>query len=92
MLASFHEIPVATKETAESIFGRLEVLKLCNHVIIGRSGAEVCEVSVRSNHAGMVILSGLNPTAAVAEAGIDVITMTMCGVVDVTKLRSYWSL
>jgi len=92
VLASFHEIPVVTKATAESIFGKLEALKLCSSVIVGRSGAEICQIPVRSNHAGLVILSGLNPIAAVAEAGIEVIVLTMHGLVDVTALRSYWSL
>lgn len=70
----------------------MEAVNLCNYVIIGKFGAEMCEMPVRSSHAGLVILSGPNPIAAVAEAGIEVIVMTMHGVVDVTALRSYWSL
>lgn len=92
VLASFHEIPVATKESSESILEKLEASKLCNSVIIGKPGNSVCGMPVRSNHIGMLLLSGLNPTAAAAEAGVEVITMTMCGVVDVIRLQSYWSL
>lgn len=92
ILASFQEIPLPSKEEAESVVEKLKAANLCNLVIMGKASEAVCEIPVRLNKVGLVLPSGLNAIAATAESGIDVTSKAMNGVVRVGELRSFWSL
>ncbi len=92
VLASFQEIPFPSKEEAIAVVEKLKTAGLCNLVTMGKASEPVCEIPVRFNKIGLVLTTGLNAVAAVAEAGIDVTSKAMNGVVRVEALRNFWSL
>jgi repressor of nif and glnA expression len=92
ILASYHEIPVLSKAETEIISDKLKKSDLYNKVITGKVNENICEIPVRSSKIGLVLYGGLNPVAAVEEAGIKAICKSMGGVINSQKLRSFWSL
>jgi hypothetical protein len=89
VLASFHEIPMLSRPAVLGIIDRLKEAELCNWLIVGKPSGLVCEMPVRLGHVGLLLPSGLNPVAAVAEAGFEVTCRTMSGVIDVGRLRNF---
>ena len=92
ILASFHEIPMPSRSAAEVVLKKLGAINLCHLVVMGKASESICEVPVRLNKIGLVLPSGLNAVAATAEIGIQVTNKAMSGVIDVGKLKSFWSL
>ena len=92
ILASFHEIPMPSRSAAEAVLDKLKAINLCHLVVMGKANESICEVPVTLNKIGLVLPSGLNAVAVAAEKGIDVTNKAMSGVIDVGKLRSFWTL
>lgn len=92
VLASFHEVPMPSRSATEAVLNKFKALNLCHLVVVGTSSEPICEVPARSNMIGMALPSGLNAVAAVAEKGMDVTCKPMNGIIDIGKLRSFWSL
>ena len=92
ILASFWEIPAIARSNAEVVIKDLEVTDMKSLVMLGRRGEPVYQLPVAANRVGMVHADGLNPVAAVVEAGIEVINHPMSGSIDFRKLRSFWGL
>lgn len=89
VLASFHEIPILSRLAVEEVLKKLKAINLCSLFVMGKTTEPICKVPVNSNKTGLVLFSGLNPVAAAAEEGINVINKAMGGVIDVKKLRSF---
>ncbi len=89
ILASFWEMPALARPGAETIIKGLEVAGLRGVIALGRTSESVCEFPVAMNKVGMVLTDGLNPVAAVVEAGIEVVNYAMNGVIDFEKLESF---
>ena len=53
---------------------------------MGNTSEEVCEIGVEQNKIGVVLIGGLNPVAAAAEAGIEVENHSMSTVVEYKSL------
>jgi len=92
ILASFHGIPMLSRSAAEAVLGKLKAINLCHLVVMGKANESICEVPMMLNKIGLVLPSGLNAVAAVAEKGIDVTSKAMNGVIGVGKLRDFLSL
>src|SRR4030043_114015 len=92
LLASFHEVPMLSRSATEAIIDKLKALHLCHLVVMGNSSESICEVPTTLNKIGLTLPSGLNAVAAAAEKGIDVTCKAMNGVIDIGKLRSFWTL
>ena len=92
ILASFHEIPMPSRSAAEAVLDKLKAINLCHLVVMGKANESICEVPVTLNKIGLVLPSGLNAVAVAAEKRIDVTNKAMSGVIDVGKLRSFWTL
>ena len=60
--------------------------------ILGNTSEPICQVDVGMNRVGMVLLSGLNPLAAVVEAGIPVESTAESGLIDFRQLTSVYNL
>ena len=58
-------------------------------LVIGETSEAVCEVPIELNRIGMVLLGGLNPVAAAAEAGIEVESQAMGTVLDYQSLIKF---
>jgi repressor of nif and glnA expression len=92
ILASFHEIPMLSRPATEAVLERLKKANLCNSFTIGKTTDPLCEIPVTVNKIGLILFSGLNPAAAVAEAGIEIKSKSMGGIIEVGKLKSFWEL
>jgi repressor of nif and glnA expression len=92
VLASFYEVPMPSRSATEAVLDKLKTLNLCNLVVVGKANESICEMPVILNKIGLVLPSGLNAVAAAAEKGIDVTSKAMSGVIDISKLRSSWTL
>ena len=57
--------------------------------MLGKRGEPVYQLPVTANRVGVVLTDGLNPVAAVVEAGIEVINYPMSGSIDFGKLISF---
>jgi repressor of nif and glnA expression len=88
ILASFLEIPTRARSMTEAILENLKTINLCDFFITGNSMEPLYEIPVSANKIGLVLYSGLNPMAAVAEEGINVTNKAMSGVIDIRKLNS----
>ena len=86
LLANFHEIPSICCSIAGEISMKLNKAGLNGILVIGGVGEPVCEMTVESNRVGMVVLGGLNPLAAVQEAGMDVESHAMSTLIEYKNL------
>ena len=72
---------------AEEILQRMKNSNLINMPVLARPGEKICEMPFSQEKVGLVTLSGFNPAAAAAEAGIEVENRSMCGMMEVLKMR-----
>ncbi len=89
VLSNFREIPAMCLPLARDILEKLRKARIGGVVTLGEAGRPVCEMPVSLNRAGMVLLGGLNPVAAAAEAGIETVNQAMSGLVDYGSLKSF---
>ena len=92
VLASLHEVPIVSRAATEAVINKLKALNFCHLVVMGEVGESICEVFATLNKIGLMLPSGLNAIAATAEKGINVTCRAMSGVIDIGKLRSFWTL
>ena len=55
---------------------------------VGGISEPVCQITVGLNRVGIILLGGLNPVAAVAEAGFNIENMAESGMIDFKQLVS----
>ena len=70
ILASFREIPVVSLEKAKELSAAMKEKGIGGILLIGNPNQPLLEMPVNMDKAGMVIVGGLNPIAALEEAGI----------------------
>ena len=86
VLAGFREIPAACLAEAKDMLGKLTEIGFSGTVIVGEPNQPALQIPVNSGYAGLVILAGLNPLAAVEEMGINTQNMSLCMMMDFQKL------
>lgn len=89
ILANFREIPSICRPVAHEVISRLAKARLNGVLMVGNVSEPVCEIPVELNRVGMVLVGGLNPMAAVEEAGLEVETHAMSTVVDYKNLVDF---
>lgn len=77
ILASFREIPVVSIAKAKLLHGDLKGKGIGGILIIGNPNQPLLEMPVAVDKAGMIIVGGLNPLAALEEAGIQTVSKAM---------------
>lgn len=86
ILANFREIPALCRPIAEEVIAGLKTAGIGGLLLMGRASEPVCQMNVELNRIGMVLIGGLNPVAAVEEAGIQVKNHAMSTVMDYQSL------
>lgn len=86
ILANFREIPSLCRPIAEEVTGKLRAAGMNGILVMGGTSEPVCEVPVELNRIGIILLGGLNPVAAAAEAGLEVDNHAMSTLVDYKSL------
>jgi repressor of nif and glnA expression len=77
ILASFREIPVVSLERARQLSEELRQKGIGGLLMIGNPNQPLLEMPVAVDKAGMIIVGGLNPLAALEEAGIQTVSKAM---------------
>ncbi len=86
ILANFREIPALCRPIVEEVIAKLKEAGMGGLLMMGNTSEPVCQVPVELNRFGIVLIGGLNPVAAVVEAGINVENRAMSTVVEYKDL------
>ena len=68
--ASFREVPAIALPRVQKVIRQMDQAGLGGTVLVGEPSRPVLEIPVDQGRAGLVVTAGLNPLAAVQEAGI----------------------
>jgi len=100
--ASFREAPAAALSVLHGAREDLDRLGLGAILEIGRPNQPLLDIPVAEGRVGLVVIGGLNPIAAICEAGISADVHSLCGLEDYARFqpireslaakrdRSYW--
>jgi len=87
--ASFREIPAPSADKARRLSARMQRVGLGGILMIGRPGQPLLEVPVGEGRVGLVVIGGLNPLAAVEEAGISTTNRAMGKLMPFEELEPF---
>lgn len=86
ILANFREILAPSRAVVEQRINELREAGMSSVYILGNTSEPVCQIDVGMNRVGMVLLGGLNPVAAAAEAGFTAENNAESGLVPYEQL------
>jgi repressor of nif and glnA expression len=86
ILANYREIPAICRPLAEEVAAKLKDADLGGILLMGNVSEPVCEIPIELNQIGVVLVGGMNPVAAAAEAGIVSESHAMSTVIDYQAL------
>ena len=89
ILANFREIPAICRPLAHEVITKLAKARMNGVILVGNVSEPVCEIPIELNRVGMVLIGGLNPIAAVEEAGVEVESHAMSTVIDYENLAEF---
>jgi len=89
ILASFREIPVVCLAEGEALIEKMASKGLKGNILIGKPNQPLLDIPVGVDKVGMIIVGGLNPIAAVEEAGIYTDSMAMSTLFEYSKLLTF---
>lgn len=92
LLANLREVPAVCLGAVERTLAELREAGIDGLAILGRPSREMLGIGVSANRAGLVLAGGLNPLAAVEEAGLTGDHRAMTGIADYEALTSFWDL
>ncbi|MBI5187857.1 MAG: DUF128 domain-containing protein [Nitrospirae bacterium] len=89
ILASFREIPVVSLEKARQLSEDLKEKGIGGILLIGNPNQPLLELPVGMDKAGMIIVGGLNPIAALEEVGIPTENKAMSTLYEFSELVKF---
>ncbi len=89
ILASFREIPVVCVDKALEIQEKLRTIGIGGILLVGNPNQPLVQVPVGIDRAGIIVVGGLNPVAALEEAGISTENTAMSILKDYSELVSF---
>ncbi|HEY81833.1 MAG TPA: DUF128 domain-containing protein [Dehalococcoidia bacterium] len=92
ILANFREIPAPARTIAQEVIESLKEAGINGVYALGNTSEPICQIAIGLNRVGIVLLGGLNPVAAAAEAGIEVENIAESGMINFDQLTSFWKL
>ena len=87
VLGSFREIPDVGLERAKKVVREMEKIGFHGKDLFGKPGRPLLGIPVSPDRVGMVVLGGLNPAAAVMEAGFGEETRAMAALCDYEEMN-----
>ncbi len=90
--AGFREIPSQARDRVVEIADKLENVGLGGFLTIGLTDADVSEIPVSEGNIGAVVIGGLNPIAILEEAGFEVHSRALSGLIPYDRLFAYCEL
>jgi len=92
ILAVFRTMPAPAREVVEEKIALLKQAGIGGIYAISNTSEPLCQIPVALNRIGIIQLGGLNPVAAVVEAGIEVESIAESGLIDFEQLQPVWQL
>lgn len=89
ILASFREIPVVCREAALGLSRKMSERGLGGVLLVGNPNSPLLDIPVGFDKTGMVVAGGLNPIAALEEAGIPTESTAMSTLVEYARLQRF---
>ncbi|MEJ2184073.1 MAG: NrpR regulatory domain-containing protein [Nitrospirota bacterium] len=89
ILASFREIPVVCIEEARRLNERMHEMGIGGILLIGEPNQPLLEMPVGRDRAGVVVVGGLNPVAALEEAGMTTENTAMSILYEYSELAPF---
>ncbi len=86
--ASFREVPAVALPKVRKVVERMEAVDLGGLVVVGEPSRSLAEIPVGQGRAGLIVAAGLNPVAAVHEAGIRTENRAMARLREFAELKS----
>ncbi|MBN2327442.1 MAG: DUF128 domain-containing protein [Candidatus Omnitrophica bacterium] len=87
--ASFRETPSPVVSNVELIHRKLKIMGLGGILLIGTPNQPLLDFPVQEGRTGLLVAGGLNPIAAVEEAGISTMNYALCTLYSFEKLFHY---
>lgn len=87
--ASFREIPSVATDDARRVFDRLQGAGMGGVLMIGRPGQPLLDIPVAEGRTGFIVVGGLNPMAAVVEAGIPCELKSLSGLEEFSRFSTF---
>ena len=84
--ASFREVPAAALAKVHEVTARLREIGLGGVLAVGEPNQPLLDIPVRHGSAGLIVAAGLNPAAALMEAGLDMDNAAMAVLYPFRKL------
>jgi len=92
ILSSFREIPVVSIDKAMQLRETLKDKGIGGILLTGNPNQPLLEMPVGLDRAGMIIVGGLNPIAALEEAGIPTVSKAMSTLYKFSELIPFQEL
>ncbi len=92
VLANFRELPARCLPVMEEVTNGLKAAGFNGVIRIGNTSEAVCGISLGLNRIGLILLGGLTPVAAAAEAGIEIENQAMSTLLDYQDLVKFQGL
>jgi repressor of nif and glnA expression len=89
ILANFREIPAPCYPLTRDLMEKLQKAGISGFLATGKISEPVCQVPVEINKVGIILIGGLNPSACVQEAALEVEHMAMSTVMDYGSLEPF---
>ncbi len=90
--ASFREVPSHVLEKVKTINQQLKMIGLGGILLIGKPNQPLLDLPVYEGRTGLIVSGGLNPVAAVEEAGIQTTNFALSTLYPMEKLFHYQKL
>jgi HTH-type transcriptional regulator, global nitrogen regulator NrpRI len=90
--ASFREVPSVALDDVHRISREMERHGLGGIMTIGRPNQPLLNIPVAEGRAGMIVIAGLNPVAAMVEAGAQVTVRSLVGLEDYSLFMPFQAL
>ncbi len=84
---SFREISVAALPAAKTLIARLERAGLGGVIMLGSPNQPLLDIPVSAGRVGLIVAGGLNPIAAIEEAGLATSSHAMHALCDFSRLQ-----
>jgi HTH-type transcriptional regulator, global nitrogen regulator NrpRI len=91
ILASFREIPVVCLDQAKRLEQQICDKGIGGILVVGQPNSSLLGVPVGVDKAGIIVVGGLNPIAAVEEAGIQTESKAMSTLYEYSELKTFES-
>lgn len=89
ILASFREIPVVCMDKAEELARKMADKGIGGILLMGEPNKPLLEIPVGIDKAGVVVVCGLNPIAAIEESDIQTVSKAMSTLYEYSKLKDF---